>query len=158
MTEKTSALPRGVKLWGTFLAWFLGPLILGAFCWILSQPIRNRGMIRQVNQVLSMDGMPYRLEGAIAPWGMKGQAMQVGTWYRVVNSETWAVVFSIFQGGVNGSFLALISPEGAVDSLIPLSAVSLRMLDQLSQGVLELYTRRIEASAALLRAEGGSDG
>jgi hypothetical protein len=52
--------------------------------------------------------------------------------------------------GILASFIAILSPGGTVEVLLPLSVNSARILKRLSQGTIQTYIRRIEGSEVLI--------
>jgi hypothetical protein len=137
---------------GIFTAWIAGILLLGSLSWFFTQPIRERILLYSVNRVLTTSGLSLRLEAPIFPWRMPGKATQLGSWFTLANSEDWGVVFSIMFDGIPASFFAVVSPRGAVNSLVPLSNHSAKVLDRLPPETLRIYTRRIGAGNMALRS------
>jgi hypothetical protein len=84
--------------------------------------------------------------------------MQAGFWFTLDNSSGRAVVFPLMAGPNIAATLALFSPEGKLESLIPLSINAAQLFERLPQGAIRLYTRRAEEAYALLGAspEGGT--
>jgi hypothetical protein len=81
--------------------------------------------------------------------------MQAGSWFTLVNSDDRAVVFPLMADGILSSFVAMVSPEGKVYSLLPLGTHAARLITRLPQGTVATYIHRIEESAVLLRSSGG---
>ena len=122
-----------------FFGWIAGIIIIAGLSWALTQPIRNRFLIRSVNRVLEQSGDSYRL-GELAPLGRSGSLM--GTWYTM--EEKKAYVFSFIGEGTFFPCAAIITAEGRVEEFIPLSSHGERILSRISPGILKLYARRIE--------------
>jgi hypothetical protein len=146
-------LSPGLRRTGVFLAWIGGIILLGGLLWFFTQPVRNRALIRSVNRILAASEAPWRLEAALSPWGMPGRASQLGTWVTLDDPEVRGVVFPVISDGLLSSCLAVLSPQGQVEALIPLSGHARRTLDSISPGALGIYVRRVEAGYALIRAE-----
>jgi hypothetical protein len=136
---------------GIFAGWTAGLMLVSALLWGFSQPVRNRALLNSVNRILAARGEEARLETPLSSWGMPGRAAQSGTWFTTVNSEEWAVVFTVASDGVFTPFLAFVSWEGKAGPLIPLSVHAEAASQRLPPGHLRIYVRRIEASCALLR-------
>ena len=56
-------------------------------------------------------------------------------------------MFPVFQNGILIPLGAVVSPDGDVQEIIPLSAHSVQIFDRLPQSVIQMYVRRIEGSA-----------
>jgi hypothetical protein len=126
-------------------------LILAAgLLWFFTRPVRSAILVQSVNKVLDQSGIPLRLEEPLSRWGKSGRAAQLGQWFTVSEDESRAVVFSLMDRGVPAAVLAVVSPNGEVDTLIPLSGNAVRLLPQLSPETLGLYIRRVTESHALL--------
>jgi hypothetical protein len=70
----------------------------------------------------------------------------LGSWYTLAETEGRAVVFPMMSDGILASFIAILSPRGTVDVLLPLSVNSARILKRLPRGTIQTYIRRIEGS------------
>jgi hypothetical protein len=152
-TEKLKNLPPGLRTLGIFAAWIGGIILLGSLLWFLTQPVRQGMIIRSVNRILAAAGEPLRLEAALSPWGMPGRATQLGLWFSLTGSGERGLLFPVASDGAFASCLAVLSPEGRLRTLIPLSGHAQRIFPLIPPGVLGLYTRRIEASYAALWPE-----
>jgi hypothetical protein len=154
--EKIKQLPLPVKQWGLFAAWMGAFMLVGILLWGLTGNIRSQMMISSVNRVLARSDSPYRLDRQIGALGRPGRAMQLGSWFTLKNSSNRAVVFPLMAGPNVAAALALLSPEGKVESLVPLSINAVQLFDRLPPGAIQLYTRRVEdANALILPVEGG---
>ena len=143
--KKIGALFSGSKNAGILAGWIGGILIIGGLFWFLTQPLRANFLMRAVNQVFLRTGTAHRLAAAIPP-GKSGRP--VGSWYALANSPDRAVVFSVMADGVLVSFAAIVSEEGTVDALIPLSGHAVQIMDRIPGSALRPYIRRIEAESA----------
>ena len=149
-TEKDAKLPELRDL-GILLGWIAALIFAGGLLWVLTQPVRAGLLLRSANRVLAFTQEPYRLESAIPPWGVTGRVSQLGVWYTLVNTGGRGVIFPMIINGSSASFLAILSPEGSVDSLVPLSGNSVKAFKELSPAVRSMYIRRLEESDALIR-------
>jgi hypothetical protein len=151
--EKLKNLPPGLRTLGIFAAWVGGIMLLGGLLWFLTQPVRHGAIIRSANRILAASGEPRRLETVLSPWRKPGRATQLGLWFSLAGSGERALIFPVVSDGVLASCLAVLSPEGRIRTLIPLSGHARRVFAFIPSGVLGLYARRIEASYAVLWPE-----
>jgi len=141
-----------VKLFG----WIVSILVIAGGCWILTQPVRDRYLMRAVNRVLEQYGDSRRLS-ELASGG--GGSSIIGSWYIMIKGRqqgilgtdnfvegTKAFVFTFIAEGTFFPCAAIINPEGKVKEFIPLNIHGKKMLDRISPGILKLYTKRIEGS------------
>jgi len=137
--------------------WIASILIIAGTCWVLTQPLRDRFLIRAVNRVLEQSG-DIRALGELTSSGASGSFI-VGSWYTMVLARqpgragnngflegTKAFVFSFLGGGSFFPCAAVVSPNGKVEEFIPLSSHGERILKKTSPGILRLYARRIEGA------------
>jgi hypothetical protein len=148
--EKIALLPLSVKQWGVFAAWIGGLVLIGILLWGLTGSLRSQIIAASANKVLDRSGIPYRLDKAIDTLGKPGRATQLGSWFTLRNDNGRAVVFPLMTGPNAAAALALLSREGKVESLVPLSTSAVQLFDRLPAGVLQLYVRRAEEACALL--------
>ncbi|MDR1411230.1 MAG: hypothetical protein LBI91_03380 [Spirochaetaceae bacterium] len=155
--KRIAQLPLPVKQWGLFAAWVGGLVLAGVLLWGLTGSLRSRIVLVSVNRVLDRSGIPYRLEGPISALGKPGRAMQLGSWFTLRNAGGRAVVFPLMAGPNTASALALFSPEGKLESLIPLGTNAVQLFERFPAAVIQLYARRAEEANSLLGAlpEGG---
>jgi hypothetical protein len=144
--------PEDVRHMGIFAGWIAVLVLAGSFLWGFTQPVRNRILLTSVNRVLAAGTTieDLRLEQPVSPWRMPGRASQVGTWY-TTTAKAWAVVFPLMTDGIFSPVLGVISAEGTVEALIPLSNHAAAVFSRLPRGALQVYIRRIEAGYAVLR-------
>jgi hypothetical protein len=67
------------------------------------------------------------------------------------NSPDFVFVFTVFQNGILVPLGAVVSANGSVQEILPLSAHAAQTADNLPQSVLQMYIRRIEAAANSLK-------
>ncbi|MDR2053436.1 MAG: hypothetical protein LBP80_08480 [Treponema sp.] len=149
---KIARLPLTVKQWGLFAAWIGGLVLVGILLWGLTGSLRSQLIAMSVNKVLDRSGIPHRLDRATGALGKPGRAMQLGSWFTLKNAGGRAVVFPLMSGPNTAAAMALLSPEGKVESLVPLSTGAVQVFERLPAGVAELYIRRAEEACALLGA------
>ena len=156
-----------VKDAAIFLGWIAGLVLIAGLCWFFTQPVRNLFLQKAVNRVLEQSGDTRRLD---TPLLIKTPS-PLGSWFSVIElpgrqkagnsspvsgapgsetgpfpEETKAFVFSFIGGGFFFPCVAIVTPEGTVKEFIPLGKYGKRMINQLSPGVLRIYTRRIEGA------------
>jgi hypothetical protein len=156
--EKIKRLPLPVKQWGLFAAWMGAFMLAGILLWGLTGNIRSQVMMSSVNSLLARSDSPYRLDRQIGALGRPGRAMQMGSWFTLKNSSNRAVVFPLIAGTNIAAVLVLLSPEGKVESLVPLSINAAQLFERLPAGAIQLYIRRAEEAHALLGALPGGGG
>ena len=136
-----------------FAGWIAGLIIIAAFCWVLSQPARNRYLVRSVNRVLEQSGDSRRLGVPSSPGGF----FWMGAWFtmteirqpedtgrRQFSEGTKAFIFSFLGEGTFFPCAAVMAPDGKIQEFIPLNRHGERMIKRISPGVLNIYANRIE--------------
>jgi hypothetical protein len=139
------------------LGWVAAILLIAALCWNFTQPLRNRFLINSINKVFELKGEGRRLR--IQPLTRNSGLFVIGTLYNVtLTRQTSASSLSNYSDGQkalvflfigDGTFfpcVAMISPGGKVEEFIPLNKHGERIINQLSPGIIKLYTRRIEGA------------
>ncbi|GHV87654.1 hypothetical protein AGMMS50267_00140 [Spirochaetia bacterium] len=133
-----------------FFASCLAMLILAAgLVWFFTRPVRDAALLQSVNKALARSGVSLHLEAALPHWGRAGRAAQLGQWFTLSGSESRAVVFLLMDRGIPAVALAVVSPNGEADTLIPLSSNAVQLLPLLSPETAGLYIRRVKESHAL---------
>ena len=133
-----------------FLGWITGLLFIAGICWVLTQPVRSRFLVKAVNMVFEQSGDPRRLLEPL-PSG-KGAFMFMGQCFEMDKEQgerTQAVVFSFIGEGVFFPCVAEVSRGGEVKELIPLTKHGEKILQRISPGIIGIYTRRIERGFGL---------
>jgi len=137
-----------------FLGWITGLLALIALLWILTQPLQTYYLLRTVNNVFIASSDSRRLT---AYAGQKEKAGLLGYWYSMYNYDGKMFVFAVFRDGILIPLGAIVSANGKVEEIIPLSAHAVQTFDSLSESILKIYVTRIEAAARTnLTVEGKS--
>jgi hypothetical protein len=139
---------------GIFAGWIGGILLIGGGLWFFTQSVRREMLQEQVNRVLADAGYSQYLEGSLPGTALPTRGIPLGTWYTLSNSGSRALVFSIMADGVLFPCVAVVSPLGKVDEIIPLNSYSEQTLKQLPQGIIKTYIRRIEAEEGERNQEG----
>jgi hypothetical protein len=128
-----------------FVGWIAGLVVAGALIWSLTQPLRVRLLMRSVNRVLVLREDSRRLLTPLAAPRVEGIP---GSWYSLLNSDSNFFVFPVMRDGILVPCGAQVSGEGKVEEIIPLSAHAGQVSGSLSQGIMQIYIRRIENAAA----------
>jgi len=125
--------------------WIAGLLILTSLIWISSRQLQANYLLRSVNNVLLNSDDSRRLSAYIPD--KPGKAGLLGYWYSMRNSSDTMFVFTIFQDGILVPFGAIVSDNGSVSEVIPLSAHAVQAFDNLPRSIVQMYVTRIEAVA-----------
>jgi len=131
--------------------WVAGLLIIIASLWIFTQPLQANTLLRTVNNVFISAGDSRRIlryEG-----GSMENSSLLGYWYSMYNSTDKLFVFTVFQDGIMVPLGAIVSANGTVEEILPLSAHAAQTFDNMPFSILRMYITRIEA-AALVNMEG----
>jgi len=132
--------------------WIIGLLFFLSLLWILTQPVQKHYLLRTINNVLIANGDSRRV---MDYKGVKdGKTGLFGYWFLMYDSPGSMFVFAAFQDGILIPLGAVVSADGAVEDIIPLSDHAAQITDKLPASVLQVYVTRIEA-AALTNKKGG---
>ncbi|MCL2174928.1 MAG: hypothetical protein FWB73_02670 [Treponema sp.] len=134
----------GLKDKALLTAWVTGLLLIISLIWIFSQPLQSRYLMRTVNSVFMNNNDARRLASPIPR--MTDNANLLGYWYSMNNSQDKMFVFAVFQDGILIPLGAVISGDGNVNELIPLSAHAMQIFDSIPKSILQVYIRRIETA------------
>ena len=133
-------------------AWITGLIILASLLWILTQPIQSHYLMRSVNNVFINNNDSRRAASSFQQKTDKADI--IGYWYSMHNSADKMFVFAVFQDGVLVPLAAIVSENGTVSEIMPLSAHAIHVFDSLPESIIKMYSSRIE-SAANNNTEGG---
>ena len=123
-------------------AWIAGLLLLISALWIFTQPLQTNYLLRTINNVLISNNDSRRLSAY-----MQKRAQEPGLfgyWYLMLNSTDQMFVFTVFQNGILIPLGAVVSANGTVEEIIPLSAHARQTFDELPESILQMYVSRIE--------------
>jgi len=134
------------------LGWIAGLLLIISTLWILSQPIITHNLLRSVNNVFINRNDSRRIIANIPV--RSGKANLLGYWYSMNNSDDVMFIFTVFQDGVLVPLGAIISVDGDVMEVIPLSAHAVQIFGDLPESILQIYINRIETAANAVVMEG----
>jgi len=127
------------------LGWIVGLLLLISVIWIFSQPALTFNLMRNVNNVLSNNNDARRISAYLHT--KTGKAEIFGYWYSMYNSTNKMFVFTAFRDGVLVPLGAIVSANGSVDEILPLSAHAAQIFNEMPKSVLKMYVDRIEETA-----------
>jgi hypothetical protein len=136
-----------------FLGWICGLVFLGGLLWSLTQPVLSRFLMVQVNRILAQREEALRLDAPVSLSRPPGASTPLGRWYSLERSEDLLFVFTLMRDGPLALCGARVSPDGAVEELLPLSAHAEQVLSALPAGMVLTYIHRIEAAAHSIRGE-----
>jgi len=141
------------------LGWVLGLLFLISFLWIITQPVQSNYLLRTVNNILTNNNDSRRLSVSLNKDLIEqksGNANLLGYWYTMQNSSDLMFVFTIFQDGIMLPLGAIVSPNGTVNEIIPLSAHASYVFDTIPKSILQIYISRIESMQHKVAAKGSA--
>jgi len=147
MNNEKSGIPA-LKSTLLLIAWIAAIMIIAGACWIFTQPVRQRFLVRAVNRVLEQSGDKRRL-GEQFNSGPIGSLI-MGSWYTLSSEggQAKAFVFSFIGEGTFFPCAAIVDSEGKVQEFIPLNSHGSRVLKSISPGIIKLYTKRIEGAGS----------
>ena len=130
--------------------WIAVVLVIISLIWILTKPVQAHYLMRTVNRVFIDAGDTRRISNHIDFPGNHGGNKRrpdiMGFWYDMFNSANKMFVFAFFHDGILLPLGAIISDNGTVDEIIPLSAHAKKIYDDLPQNIIYIYINRIENS------------
>lgn len=146
MTNLTSILKDRVIFGG----WVAGMVIIIALLWSLTFAFRADSLKSAVNKTLSMMGNDQYLSASL-PHPPAGQS-PMGCWYTLYGSRSLFFVFVMMKDGILVPCGAEIAEDGIVTEIIPLGNHAQQVMNQIPQGMIQIYVRRIESAAAVITA------
>jgi hypothetical protein len=126
-------------------SWIAGLLILISLIWILTQTLMARYLLRTVNRTFINTGQPHRAVSSLAQ--SRENSSLLGFWYSMANTQERLFVSAIMRDGILVPLGAIVSPEGDVKEMIPLSAHAEQVMDELPLNIQRMYAARIETAA-----------
>lgn len=128
------------------LGWIAGLFLAGLLLWSLTQSLQAAYLLRAVNRVFITREDNRRLA---APRGRRPITVNpLGVWYSMVDADEDMFVTVIMWEGMLVPCGALVSPEGRVTDMVPLSGSAGQLLGQIPPAVRGLHVRRIESASA----------
>ena len=136
-------------------AWIMGLLLFISLLWILTQPLQSNYLMRTVNNIFINNDDDRRLSASLPVRSEDRQDLNLlGYWYAMFNSTDKMFIFAAFQDGILVPLGAIVSQNGNVNEILPLSAHAEQIFDTLPESVLRMYTARIESSVRQINTEG----
>ena len=138
-----------------FAGWIAGLVLAAALLWSFSFPLRSMSLLRSTNRILISMGDDRRLAAPLPR--LSAGPGPLGCWYRLLESDSLFLVFSIMQGGILVPCGAEIADNGKVIEVIPLGSHARQVMDKIPRNLVQIYVRRIEAASitAAAHASGG---
>ncbi|MCL2764232.1 MAG: hypothetical protein FWD40_02990 [Treponema sp.] len=124
------------------LGWVTGLLLLISILWIFTQGVQSYYLLRTVNNNFISRNDSRRVSEYVQV--KPGKAGILGYWYKMYNSDDKMFVFPVFQDGILIPLGAIVSAEGTVKEVIPLSAHAVQTFEKIPNSILQIYTARIE--------------
>ena len=137
-----SGAVSGIRDKAVFSGWIAGLLIAVCLLWIFTRPLQERYLLRTVNRVFIASGDSRRLGARLAK--PSGKSSLLGYWYSMLDSTDRIFVFGAIQDGILVPCGAVVSANGEVREIIPLSVHAGQVLDNIPQSIMRMYARRIE--------------
>jgi len=132
-----------------FFGWIISILIIAGVCWFLTQPLRNRLMVRAVNRVLAQSGDSRRLTESL--YSERRGSLLTGSWFTMYDRSAEGkkvIVFSFIGDGTFFPCAAVMTRDGKLMEFIPLNSHGERILKRTPEGILNIYARRIEGAGS----------
>ncbi len=127
------------------LGWITGLLIAASLAWYLSFPYRADVLMRSVNKALEAAGDTRRVSSPLPRGAARPTPM--GFWYRLYESDSLFFVIVIMNEGIFVPCGAEINKDGKAVDIVPLGSHARQIIGRIPQGVIQVYTRRIESAA-----------
>jgi len=128
-----------------FVGWIAGLILAAALLWSFSFHFRSMCLLRSTNKVLISTGDTRRLAAPLLR--PVAGPVPLGCWYRLNESDSLFLVFSIMQGGILVPCGAEVAENGKVVEVIPLGSHARQVMDQIPQNLVQIYVHRIESAA-----------
>jgi hypothetical protein len=129
---------------GILLGWVLGLLLLTSVLWISIQSVHAFNILRTINSVFMNNDDSRRVIKYLHVKAGKAEAL--GYWYSM-NTTDKIFVFTYLKDGILVPLGAIVSPDGTVTEVLPLSAHAVQIFDSLPKSILQMYVGKIEEAA-----------
>jgi len=133
---------KDLKDTAILFGWIAGLLLLISMLIIFTVPVQTFYLLRNINNVLISNSDTRRLTAYIQQKPAKAEPF--GYWFSMLNSENRMFVFSVFNDGILIPLGAVVSADGSVEEVIPLSAHAVQAFEALPESLIQMYVRRIE--------------
>lgn len=147
MSENHESHLSNLKDKTILLGWITGLLLLVSILWILTTPLQSQNLLRAVNGIFINNDDSRRVSAYIPH--KSGKADLFGYWYAMYDSTDKMFVFGIFQDGMLVPLGAVVSADGYVKEVLPLSAHAAQVFDNLPKSILQMYINRVENSGGI---------
>ncbi|MDR2923743.1 MAG: hypothetical protein LBU85_10455 [Treponema sp.] len=134
------------------LGWIAGLLLAASLIWSLTFNYRAASLMRVVNKALEA-AEDTRVVSSPLP-GRFARSAPMGLWYRLYESDSLFFVFVIMNDGILVPCGVEITKDGKADGIVPLGSHARQVIGRIPQGVIQVYLRRAEESAASGRGKG----
>lgn len=124
------------------LGWIIIVLFIMTLLWVLTAPAQKHYLFRTVNNVFVSLEDPRRVMPTEKQFPSRNGLL--GYWFEMYNSSDYMFVFAAFKDGILIPIGAIVSENGHVEELIPLSSHAVQVFDNLPESVLQIYITRIE--------------
>jgi len=122
--------------------WMAGLLLLISVLWIFTSSVQSNNLLRSINSILTSNEDNRRVLKYIRH--KPGKADLLGYRYSMLNTTDKMFVFGIFQDGILVPLGAILSEQGKVKEILPLSAHAVQVFESLPKSILQMYINRIE--------------
>ncbi len=129
-----------------FLGWIVGLFLLTSVLWISIQSVHAFNILRAVNNIFMNNGDSRRISKYLHVKAGKAEAL--GYWYSM-NTADKMFVFTYLKDGILVPLGAIVSPDGIVTDILPLSAHAIQIFDSLPKSILQMYVGRIEEASLI---------
>ena len=124
------------------LGWITAILLLISVIFIFSNNFQKRQLIRTVNSVFYYRDDSRRISEYTAKITFKSGIM--GYWFSINNSTDKIFIFTFFQDGILLPLAAVVSQDGNVKEIIPMSEHALSVFENIPDSILQVYISKIE--------------
>ena len=124
------------------IGWIAGLLIIICVLWIVVRPAQARNILRTVNRVFIAANDSRRVNVYVPKPSVKHGPL--GYQYSLMGSTDQFFVFGAMKDGILVPCGAVISADGKVNEIIPLSAHARQVLENMPDGTMRMYISRIE--------------
>lgn len=129
-------------------AWLIAVVAVYAAASIGLSSIRLARTAADVDAVLASAGDPRRVERPAGTWGRDGRAALSGDRFILKGGKAVAIAFPVAAGGLGAACVAVVGPDGQVESVLPWGAGSAEALERMPAGILDAAVRRIAQTEA----------
>ena len=126
------------------LGWITGLLFFITLVWLLFQPLQVYYLSRSINGVFISSGETRRVT-SYAGKDMEKTSL-LGYWYNMHNTTDKLFAFTVFQDGILIPLGAVVSDNGTVSEILPLSYHAKQVFKNLPPGVIQIHINRIEGT------------